>query len=83
MLLLIGLLAAIFLGWVLLGPLILPPPAEAAASGPGFDGEWTLTALDPLATTFVARSVAPRGPEAGTGAVEDEGHADGGQRQPG
>jgi len=46
MLLLVGLLAAIVLGWVLLGPLILPPPAEAAASGPGLDGEWTLTALD-------------------------------------
>jgi len=51
MLVLVGLLAVIVGGWVLLGPLILPP-ADPDASDTGLDGSWTRTPNDPLATTL-------------------------------
>jgi hypothetical protein len=51
MLILAAMLVAIVVGWVLIGPLILPPPApEAQATG--LDGRWTSTPDAPLATTL-------------------------------
>jgi hypothetical protein len=51
MLILVGLLVVIVAGWIVLGPLILPP-ADPDTSGTGLDGSWTRTPDDPLATTF-------------------------------
>jgi hypothetical protein len=50
MLILGGFLVAVVVGWILLGPLILP---EREAAGTGLDGRWTRTPADPLATTLV------------------------------
>jgi hypothetical protein len=52
MLILLGLLTAIVVGWMILGPRILPPAVEPAPSGAGLDGEWTRTPDDPRATTL-------------------------------
>jgi hypothetical protein len=56
MLILVGLLAAVVLGWVLLGSRILPPGPEVESSGSpeaaGLDGRWTATPDEPLGTTF-------------------------------
>lgn len=56
MLILAALLVVVVLGWVLLGPRILPP-ADADGSDPdssvtGLDGRWTRTPDDALATTL-------------------------------
>ncbi len=51
MLILAGLLVAIVVGWVLLGPRILPP-ASPDAQATGLDGRWTRTPDDALATTL-------------------------------
>jgi hypothetical protein len=51
MLILAAMLVAIVVGWVLIGPLILPPPAPVAQAT-GLDGRWTRTPEDPLATTL-------------------------------
>jgi hypothetical protein len=51
MLILAGLLVLVVIGWVLLGPRILPP-AEPASSATGLDGRWTRTPDDALATTL-------------------------------
>ena len=57
MLILAGMLVAIVLGWVLLGPLILPPAApEPRATG--LEGRWTRTPDDPRATTLVLSAAA-------------------------
>ncbi len=55
MLVLVGLLAVIVVGWMLLGPRILPPANETPApegSATGLDGRWTRTPDEPLATTL-------------------------------
>lgn len=52
MLILAGLLAIIVVGWVLLGPRILPPVAPPDPATTGLDGRWTVTPDDPLATTL-------------------------------
>lgn len=50
MLILVALLAAVVVGWVLLGPFILPrPPGPSAAA---IAGRWTQTPDAPLATTL-------------------------------
>ena len=51
MLILAGLLVAIVVGWVLIGPRILPP-VSPDAQATGLDGRWTRTPDDPLATTL-------------------------------
>ena len=51
MLILVGLLAAIVIGWVIIGPRILPPASDVPAPT-GLDGRWTRTPDDPLATTL-------------------------------
>jgi hypothetical protein len=51
MLILAGLLIAVVVGWVLLGPRILPS-AGPGQSATGLDGRWTRTPEDPLATTL-------------------------------
>ena len=51
MLILAGLLVAVVVGWVLLGPRILPS-AGHGQSETGLDGRWTRTPDDPLATTL-------------------------------
>lgn len=51
MVILVALLAAIVIGWILIGPRILPPAAPAAGET-GLEGRWTLTPDAPLATTF-------------------------------
>jgi hypothetical protein len=51
MLILVGLLVVIVAGWIVLGPLILPP-ADPGGAGTGLDGRWTRTPDDPLATTL-------------------------------
>jgi hypothetical protein len=56
MLILVGLLAVIVAGWVLLGPHILPPAAPGA-SVTGLDGRWTRTPDEPLATTLALSGV--------------------------
>jgi hypothetical protein len=58
MLILAGLLAAIVLGWVLLGPRILPPAAPPDASGTDLDGRWTITPDDPLSTVLAISGTA-------------------------
>jgi hypothetical protein len=51
--LLAALLVAVILGWVLLGPMILPPTTHP---GPGaLDGRWTISPEAPLATTLEIR----------------------------
>ena len=50
MLILGTIIVAVVLGWILLGPLILP---REEASATGLDGRWTLTPEQPLATTLV------------------------------
>lgn len=53
MLILAGLLVVIVVGWVLLGPRILPPvPLPPDAAGTGLDGRWTVTPGDPRETTL-------------------------------
>lgn len=52
MLILAGLLVAIVAGWMVLGPLILPPAAAPGTSATGLDGRWTRTPYEPLATTL-------------------------------
>ena len=52
MLILLGLLTAIVVGWMILGPHILPSAVEPVPSGAGLDGEWTRTPDDPRATTL-------------------------------
>ena len=51
MLILIGLLAIIVIGWVIIGPRILPPANDAPVHT-GLDGRWTRTPHDPLGTTL-------------------------------
>ena len=51
MVILVGLLAIIVIGWMLLGPRILPPAAPNAPAT-GLDGRWTRTPDEPLATTL-------------------------------
>lgn len=51
MLILVALLAAIVIGWMVIGPRILPPAAPAAGET-GLEGRWTLTPDVPLATTL-------------------------------
>jgi hypothetical protein len=50
MLILGAVIVAVALGWVLIGPLILP---REEASATDLDGRWTLTPDQPLATTLV------------------------------
>lgn len=56
MLILAALLVVVVLGWVLLGPRILPPAdsdgSDPDSSGTGLDGYWTRTPDDALATTL-------------------------------
>ena len=56
MLILVGLLAAVVIGWIVLGSRILPagPAAESSGSpaAAALDGRWTATPEDPLGTTF-------------------------------
>ncbi len=52
LLLLAALLLVVVLGWMLLGPLILPDAAPSPSPG-ALDGRWTLTPDAPLATTLV------------------------------
>ena len=51
LLILAGLLVAVIVGWVLLGPLILPSSGPAPSST-GLDGRWTRTPDEPLGTTL-------------------------------
>ena len=51
MLILIGLIVAVLLGWILLGPRILPP-SDPSPSATGLDGRWTTTPAEPMGTTF-------------------------------
>ncbi|MGI8999637.1 MAG: hypothetical protein ACR2GO_08015 [Candidatus Limnocylindria bacterium] len=51
MLILAALLVAIVVGWLVIGPLILPDPVPAAP-GASLDGRWTRTPEAPLATTL-------------------------------
>ena len=51
--LLAALLVAVVLGWVLLGPMILPPATPATPGA--LDGRWTVSPEAPLATTLEIR----------------------------
>ena len=51
MLILVALLALIVIGWVIIGPRILPPVTEDTAST-SLDGRWTRTPDEPLTTTL-------------------------------
>jgi hypothetical protein len=57
MLILIGLIAAVVLGWILLGPRILPPSAPSS-SETGLDGRWTTSPAEPMGTTLVVDGTA-------------------------
>lgn len=51
MLILAAVLVAIVVGWLAIGPLVLPDPVPAAP-GASLDGRWTRTPDTPLATTL-------------------------------
>ncbi len=51
MMILFGLIAVVVIGWVLLGPRILPQQDDAASST-GLDGRWTRDPDQPLGTTL-------------------------------
>jgi hypothetical protein len=74
MLILGAVIVAVVLGWVLLGPLILP---REEASATGLDGRWTLTPERPRATTLVlggtTYSVDGDLPYSGSGSVASAG----------
>ena len=50
MLILVGLIAAVVLGWLILGPRILPRSAPPTSTG--LDGHWTRSPAQPFVTTF-------------------------------
>ena len=51
MLILVALIAAVVVGWVILGPRILPAP-DPTPTSTGLDGRWTMSPAEPMGTTF-------------------------------
>ena len=51
MLILVGILGAVVVGWLLLSPRILPP-SDSSPTSTGLDGHWTRSPAEPQATTL-------------------------------